>query len=62
MRKEHVMKRIWQFVKDDRGTETVEWGIVAGLLVVGLVALFSSIGTWVNDKITTLDNDLAGTD
>lgn len=56
------MKRIWQFVKDDRGTETVEWGIVAGLLVVGLVALFSSIGTWVNDKITTLDNDLAGTD
>lgn len=47
-----------KFLRDDRGTETVEWGIVAGLIVVGLVAAFTGIGTFVNGKITGLDTEL----
>jgi pilus assembly protein Flp/PilA len=50
-----MLKRFWT---DDRGTETVEWGILAGLIVAGLVASFAAIGTWVHGKITTLETEL----
>ena len=35
------------FLTDERGIETVEWGIIAGFLIVGLVLTFASIGSWV---------------
>lgn len=49
------MQKFWS---DEQGTETVEWGILAGLIVAGLVGLFAGIGTWVNGKIQTLHDDL----
>jgi Flp pilus assembly pilin Flp len=49
------------FLNDERGTETVEWGIMAGLIVAGLVGIVAAIGTWVQRKFTTLQTDLEGT-
>ena len=40
------MQRALRFARDDRGLETVEYAIVAGLIVAGLVALFAALGTW----------------
>jgi len=31
-------------VRDERGTETLEWGLVCGLIVVGAIVAIASIG------------------
>jgi len=46
------------FFSDERGTETVEWAIMAGLIVVGLVAAVATIGGWVSSQINGLATDL----
>ena len=47
-----------RFVSDDRGLETVEYAIVAGLIVVGVVAAVTAIGIWVGNKWTALKTAL----
>ena len=47
-----------KFVADERGLESVEYAIIAGLIVVGTIATIASIGVWVNGKFTDLDNEL----
>ena len=42
------------FVRDERGTETLEWGLVCGLLVVGAITAITLIGP----KVTKMWNDL----
>ncbi len=36
-----VLKRFW---KDERGLETVEWAVIAALIVGGLVAIIAALG------------------
>ena len=52
------MKKIAQkfvgFVKDESGTETLEWGLVCGLIVVGAITAIALIGP----KITDMWNDV----
>ncbi|KKL96389.1 hypothetical protein LCGC14_1844960 [marine sediment metagenome] len=48
-----------KFVGDERGLETVEYAIIAGLIVVGTIGLIASIGVWVNTKFGQLDSGLA---
>jgi len=52
------MKRITQmlvgFVKDEQGTETLEWGLVCGLIVVGAITAIALIGP----KVTKMWNNV----
>jgi len=50
------IKRFWN---DERGLETVEYAIIAGLIVIGTVALIASIGDWVLARFTKLDSELS---
>ena len=50
-----MWRSISKFVRDDRGTETLEWGLVCGLIVVGAIVAISSIGP----KVTTMWNNCA---
>ena len=43
-----------RLVKDEQGTETLEWGLVCGLIVVGAIAAITLIGP----KVTKMWNDL----
>ena len=52
-----VLKR---FIDDENGLETVEYAIIAGLIVVGVIATVASIGTWVNTKFAALLTALSG--
>jgi pilus assembly protein Flp/PilA len=52
------MSTIKRFIKDEQGLETVEYAIIAGLIVVGIVAAITAIGTWVQTQFTTLQTDL----
>ena len=50
------MKKFFnRFVTDERGLAAVEYAVVAGLIVVGLVAVFQLVGT----NATARLNDLA---
>ena len=47
------MKRVTDVIvrmlRDERGTEVLEWGLVAGLIVVGAIAAILLIGPKVKD-------------
>jgi Flp pilus assembly pilin Flp len=49
-----MKKTLASFLKDDAGTETLEWGLVCGLIVVGAIAAITVIGP----KVTKMWNDL----
>jgi len=52
---EKTMKALLaRLVKDEQGTETLEWGLVCGLIVVGAIAAITLIGP----KVTKMWNDL----
>ncbi|MBI3835255.1 MAG: Flp family type IVb pilin [Planctomycetes bacterium] len=52
------MNTIKRLISDERGLETVEYAIMTGLIVVGLVATIAAIGTWVKLQFTTLKTDV----
>jgi len=51
-----VMKRL---ITDEKGLETVEYAIIAGLIVVGVIVTITSIGTYVAQKFEALESALA---
>ena len=52
------MNLIKRFISDEKGLETVEYAIIVGLIVGGLVLVIAAIGTWVNTQFTDLQTDL----
>jgi pilus assembly protein Flp/PilA len=50
---------IKRFLRDERGLETVEYAIISGLIVAGMLTTLISIGAWVNAKFAALDAALA---
>ena len=54
------MSSLKRFVADEQGLETVEYAIIAGLIVSGLVAIIVAIGGWVKNKFSNLQKDLPG--
>ena len=46
------------FFSDESGTETVEWGLMAGLIVGGLVLTVAAIGSWVANSFDDLESAL----
>jgi Flp pilus assembly pilin Flp len=53
------MNTIARFIKEEDGLETVEYAIITGLIVVGVIATVASIGAWVDARFTALDTGLA---
>ena len=54
----NMKKLLKKFVRDERGLETVEYAIIVGLIVGGLVLVIAAIGVWVNGQFTQLQTDL----
>jgi len=52
------MSTIKRFFSDEKGLETVEYAIIAGLIVTGLVAIIVAIGIWVKGKFNTVKTEL----
>lgn len=48
------MSLLTKFWKDEAGMETVEWAIMAALIVAGLVLVVQGIGTNVNSAFSKL--------
>lgn len=47
-----------RFVRDDQGQDLIEYAILIGLITVGVVGIVASIGSWVSQRFTALNNDL----
>jgi len=52
------MSTMRKFVSDNRGLETVEYAIIAGLIVAASVTAIAAIGTWVSGKYSSLKTNL----
>lgn len=39
-----MRKFVFRFLSDERGTETLEWGLICGMIVVGAIAAMVMIG------------------
>ena len=50
-----LIKRLW---KDEEGQGLVEYAILIGIIVVGVVAIVFVIGNWVSNQFTALRDDL----
>jgi Flp pilus assembly pilin Flp len=48
------LKRLSRFFRDEHGTETLEWGLICGLIVVGAIAMITLVGP----KISKLWNEM----
>ena len=48
------MNNAQRFLEDDRGLETVEYAIIAGLIVGGLIAIISAIGAWAKTNMNAV--------
>jgi Flp pilus assembly pilin Flp len=55
------MEKIWKFIKDEEGLETVEYAIILGLIVATTIGLITGLGTWVHDKFDTVLTAVGGT-
>ena len=44
-----LVKSLSRLVRDEQGTETLEWGLVCGLIVVGAIVAITAIGPKVAD-------------
>lgn len=52
------MKHTNTFLADEGGLETVEYAIIAGLVVSGIAVVIMAIGAWVKSAFTNLQRDL----
>ena len=48
------MRMVKAFLRDESGTETMEWGLVCGLIVIGAIAAITLLGP----KMTAMWNDI----
>ena len=48
-----------KFLKDERGLETVEYAVIAGLILIGTIATIYAVGQWVGNKFSDLEQNLA---
>jgi Flp pilus assembly pilin Flp len=47
-----------RFVRDERGTETLEWGLVCGLIIIGAIAAIVLIGPKITDMWGDVNNEI----
>ena len=47
-----------RFVKDQSGATAIEYGLIAGLISVVILATLQTLGTKINTKFTNISNAL----
>ena len=57
-----LLKSAVGYAQIERGTETLEWGLVCGLIVVGAITMIVMIGPKVADLWTDVNNEIPAGD
>jgi Flp pilus assembly pilin Flp len=53
-----MRKMLTQLWSDERGGEVLEYALIAGLIVVGAIAVIGTVGTKVLGRWTSLDSSM----
>jgi Flp pilus assembly pilin Flp len=53
-----MRKLIAKLVRDEQGGEVLEYALIAGLIIVGAIALITSVGGKVVARWTSLDGSM----
>ncbi len=53
-----VKQNFWQFIKDDSGVTTVEYGLIAGFVSFAIFSALTSLGDTVGSFFSILSSDL----
>ncbi len=54
-----MKEKLLRLIKEEEGTETVEWAIMIGLIAVASIGIILGIGAWVQNKFSSLSAGLA---
>ena len=57
-RKGSTMKTLVSFLKDERGLETIEWTIMAALIVLGIVVAVGTLKDSITDVFGALEGEM----
>ena len=49
---------VTRFVKDESGATAIEYGLIAAGISVAIIAVVNGIGTTLNGKFTSINNQL----
>ena len=52
------MNILSRFAKDESGATAIEYGLIAGLISVVIIAVLTTVGTKLNAKFTNISNGL----
>ena len=55
---DHMSKFFKRFVKDNSGATAIEYGLIAGLISVVIIAAVTTVGTNLNTVFTTIGTKL----
>jgi len=55
-----ILKQLKRLINDDRGMESVEWAVLATLIVAGLIGVVAAIGSNIYTKFRLLRIASAG--
>ena len=55
-----LRKLVRKFASDERGLETVEYAIIAGLITVAAIATITAVGVLVHGKFQSLETAMGG--
>jgi pilus assembly protein Flp/PilA len=50
----------WDFAKDDRGATAIEYGLIAGLIAVGIIAALTAFGGSMTGMFNNIQNRAGG--
>jgi Flp pilus assembly pilin Flp len=53
-----ALRRLLPLLRDERGGEAIEWALVAGLVVIGALAVIGAFGTKVLARWTTVNGSM----
>lgn len=56
----NLIKKIKSFVASEDGATAIEYGLIAALISVAIVAILGTIGTDLTDIFTTVSDELQG--
>lgn len=56
----HFLKSIQAFAQDESGATAIEYGLIAGILSVGIVAILGTVKTNLVSVFTTIGSALSG--
>jgi Flp pilus assembly pilin Flp len=54
-RAREAVEKVKPFIGDEDGLETIEYAIMAGLIVAGLLVTIASLGLWISARFERLE-------